>query len=97
MVGACCSASGLGASQALGMPSRQAIVPSLVGQERLMNAIVLNNMIQNLSFVIGPALAGVTLAVLDFEGAFVIQVVLLAAGIPWLFAMRRVAGPGEAA
>jgi MFS family permease len=87
---------GLGASMALGMPSRQAIVPSLVGPERLMNAIVLTNMIQNLSFVIGPALAGVTLALLDFEGAFVIQVALLAAGIPWLLAMRRAPVPERA-
>jgi MFS family permease len=88
---------GLGASQAIGLPSRQAIVPSLVGQERLMNAIVLTNMVQNLSFVIGPALAGIALAVLGFKGTFVIQVALLAAGIPWLVAMRRSPVPEEAA
>jgi predicted MFS family arabinose efflux permease len=62
-----------------------------------MNAIVLTNMVQNLSFVIGPALAGIALAVLGFKGTFVIQVALLAAGIPWLLAMRRAPVPEDAA
>ncbi|MEX1254428.1 MAG: MFS transporter [Dehalococcoidia bacterium] len=78
----------MGTAMALGQPSRQALVPSLVGPERLMNAIVLNNLVQNLSFVIGPALAGLLLAQIGFGGTFVVQVGLLVAGLPWLLAMR---------
>jgi MFS family permease len=78
----------LGSAQALGQPSRQALVPALVPSDRLMNAIVLNTLVQNGSFVIGPAIAGFLLATVDFGGTFVTQVVLLCAGIPWLLAMR---------
>jgi MFS family permease len=78
----------MGTAMALGQPSRQALVPSLVGPERLMNAIVLSNLVQNLSFVLGPALAGLLLATVDFSGTFLVQVFLLLAGLPWLLAMR---------
>ena len=78
----------LGTAMALGQPSRQALVPALVAPERLMNAIVLNNLVQNLSFVIGPAFAGGLLAATGFNGTFLAQVVLLAVGLPWLLAMR---------
>jgi MFS family permease len=78
----------MGTAMALGQPSRQALVPSLVGPDRLMNAIVLNNMVQNLSFVVGPALAGGLLAGIGFGGTFLVQVALLLAGLPWLLAMR---------
>jgi len=78
----------MGTAMALGQPSRQALVPSLVGPERLMNAIVLNNLVQNLSFVVGPALAGGLLAGLGFGGTFLTQVAILLAGLPLLLAMR---------
>ena len=78
----------MGTAMALGQPARQALVPALVGPERLMNAIVLNNLIQNLSFVIGPAFAGGLLAATGFNGTFIAQVALLAAGLPWLLSMR---------
>ena len=78
----------LGSSMAIGQPSRQALVPSLVPGERLMNAIVLSNMVQNLSFVIGPAVAGGLIALAGFGGAFVAQVVVLAIGLPFLLALR---------
>ncbi|MEX2160045.1 MAG: MFS transporter [Dehalococcoidia bacterium] len=78
----------MGSAMALGQPPRQALVPALVGPDKLMNAIVLNNLIQNLSFVIGPAFAGVLLATTGFSGTFIAQVALLAVGLPWLLSMR---------
>jgi MFS family permease len=78
----------MGSAQALGQPSRQALVPSLVGPARLMNAIVLNTLVQNVSFVIGPAVAGGLLAGVGFGGTFLAQVALLALGLPWLLALR---------
>ena len=81
-------ASATGAAMALGQPSRQALVPALVGKERLLNAIVLNNMVQNLSTVAGPALAGALIAVAGSGATFVAQAVILSIGLPCLFAMR---------
>jgi MFS family permease len=78
----------MGTAMALGQPSRQALVPALVGQDRLMNAIVLNNLVQNLSFVIGPAVAGGLLWAAGFANTFLVQVLLLLVGLPWLLAMR---------
>jgi MFS family permease len=78
----------MGIGAALGQPSRQALVPALVGPDRLMNAIVLNNMMQNLSTILGPAAAGGLLATVGTGGTFVAQVVILCLGLPWLFAMR---------
>ena len=78
----------MGTAQAIGQPSRQALVPTLVGPERLMNAIVLNNMVQNLSFVVGPAVAGGLLEVIDFGGTFLVQLAILAVGVPPLLLLR---------
>jgi MFS family permease len=78
----------MGTAMAVGQPSRQALVPALVGPERLMNAVVLNTLAQNVSFIVGPALAGGLLALSGFEGTFIVQTVLLLAGLPLLLAMR---------
>ncbi len=48
---------------AIEMPVRQAFAAELVPQEDLVNAIALNSTSFNLSRVIGPAIAGVTIAV----------------------------------
>ena len=46
---------------AFNMPSRQAIVPEIVSDEELMNAVALNNSGMNLTRILGPALAGALL------------------------------------
>jgi MFS family permease len=59
---------------AFNMPSRQAILPELVGEKELMNAIALNSAGMNLTRILGPALAGGLVAVpfIDLEGVFFI-------------------------
>ncbi len=52
-----------GLAQAFGGPAYQALVPSLVERKDLPNAIALNSIQFNLARVIGPLLAGITLAV----------------------------------
>ena len=47
-----------GTVMGLMVPSRQAIVPEIVGEEQLMNAIALNNMAMNTLRLIAPAIAG---------------------------------------
>jgi MFS family permease len=51
-----------GSAQAFGGPASQALVPSLVDKSVLPNAIALNSIQFNLARVIGPLLAGATLA-----------------------------------
>lgn len=51
-----------GLGQAFGGPAYQALIPSLVQKKDLPNAIALNSIQFNLARVIGPLLAGVTLA-----------------------------------
>lgn len=52
-----------GVASAIEMPVRQAFVAELVPREDLVNAIALSSTSFNLSRVIGPAIAGVTIAV----------------------------------
>ena len=51
-----------GSAMAFGGPASQALIPSLVDKETLPNAIALNSIQFNLARVIGPLLAGATLA-----------------------------------
>jgi MFS family permease len=51
-----------GCAQAFGGPAYQSLIPSLVGKQDLTNAIALNSIQFNVARMIGPLLAGATLA-----------------------------------
>ena len=53
---------------AFNMPSRQAILPEVVGPKDLMNAVALNNAGMNFTQVFGPALAGFLIGSVPFIG-----------------------------
>ena len=59
-----------GCCMALAGPSYQAITFDLVGREDLANAIALNSTQFQLSRVVGPALAGLTIQFFGLEGCF---------------------------
>ncbi len=59
-----------GSMVAINVPSRQAIISDLVPQEKVMNAISLNNSGMNLTRAVGPALAGVLIVFLNTAGVF---------------------------
>ena len=59
-----------GSMMAINVPSRQAIISDLVPQEKVMNAISLNNSGMNLTRAVGPALAGVLIVYLNTAGVF---------------------------
>jgi MFS family permease len=61
----------MGTVNALDAPARQALVPELVGKERLASAIALNSGIFNAARVIGPGLAGLLIAWVGIGGAFI--------------------------
>lgn len=64
-----------GSANAMASPSHQSLFLDLVGREDLMNAIALNSMQFNLSRVIGPALAGFTIASFGEAACFLVNAV----------------------
>jgi MFS family permease len=59
-----------GIAQAFGGPAYQSLFPSLVPRRDLPNAIALNSIQFNLSRILGPLIAGVTLAALGMAACF---------------------------
>lgn len=57
-----------GFAQAFGGPAYQVLIPSIVGKEDVPNAIALNSIQFNIARVIGPLLAGATLAAFKRQG-----------------------------
>ncbi len=60
----------LGVANAFDMPTRQAFVVEMVGRDDLMNAVALNSMQFNAARIIGPALAGLSIAAIGVTGSF---------------------------
>ncbi|HUR76925.1 MAG TPA: MFS transporter [Acidimicrobiales bacterium] len=78
----------LGTSLAFGTPVRMSTIPTVVPQNTLMNAIVLNGFAQNISSVIGPAVGGFVIRTWDVKGAFAMSTALYVIGILFLLPMR---------
>lgn len=70
------------------MPGRQAFVVEMVGREDLANAIAMNSMIFNGARMIGPAIAGLSIAVIGVTGCFMLNGVTYLAVIWSLFEME---------
>jgi len=81
-------AAGLGVANAFDAPARQAFVVELVAREDLTNAIALNSTMFNAATALGPALAGVTYALLGPAWCFTINAVTFLAVIAALLMMR---------
>ena len=60
----------LGTVNAIDGPVRQSFVVELVGREQLVNAVALNSSIFNVARIVGPAVAGTTIALVGFSTAF---------------------------
>ena len=63
----------LGVVNAFDSPARQAFIPEMVGKEDLPNAIALNSMMVNSARIIGPAIAGMLLAVVGTAWCFTLN------------------------
>ena len=86
----------LGIANAFDAPARHAFVPDMVGREDLTNAIALNSTIFNSATAIGPAVAGITYALVGPAWCFMINGVSFIAVIAALSRMRLKAGEREA-
>jgi MFS family permease len=73
---------------ALDNPTRQALVPDLVGKEHLTNAIALNALAVEITVVIGPALGGILIPVLTMAGAYALIAVIYALDVVVLIMMQ---------
>jgi MFS family permease len=83
-----------GVINALMMPSRQAIVPELVGREGIMNAMALNQAGQNMNRLIAPAIAGFLIQFTGYDVVFYVIAVLYVLGS--LITLRLPRGGGAA-
>jgi MFS family permease len=64
---------GLGIANAFEMPARQSLVVQLTGRRLLANAIALNSLLFNTARVVGPALAGLIVALAGVGVAFALN------------------------
>ncbi|MFN0073098.1 MAG: MFS transporter [Chloroflexota bacterium] len=69
-------------------PSRHALMPALVPKPLLMNAVALSSASHNISRVIGPALAGVLIAVMGVSWCILLTGLIFIPNLIALFAMR---------
>jgi MFS family permease len=81
-------ASLLGVVNAFDIPTRQAFVVEMVGRKDLPNAIALNSSMFNGARIVGPALAGLTVAVVGEGWCFLLNAASFLAVLAALLAMR---------
>src|SRR5262245_47562552 len=85
-----------GCARAFGGPAYQSLLPMLVGQEHISNAIALDASQFNLARVIGPLLAGAALAAFGMVACFVLNGVSFLFVIAAILALRDVDVPPTA-
>ncbi len=78
----------VGVGVAFGQPVRQAIVPSIVPPDRLMNAITLISLGTNTSQMVGPAIGGLSIALWGIGGCFAVQATFVSLGLLALVPLR---------
>jgi len=69
------------------LPGRQAIIPQLVEQRQIMNAVALGSGAINLTRVIAPALGGILVGVMGIDGVYYLIVACYAASAAFLLTM----------
>jgi len=84
------AATAIGCVNTLDMPARQSFVIELVGKEDLMNAIALNSSVFNIARIIGPALAGVVMALAGVSACFYANSISFAAVIIGLLFIKPI-------
>jgi len=87
-----------GISNSFTQPARQALIPEIVGLERLTNAVALHVSVMNTMRLVGPTVAGFMLAVVGFEWVYFLMTALYVLAIIALLRVpiRPVAGYEDA-
>jgi MFS family permease len=79
---------GMGVVNSFDMPIRQAFVIEMVGREDLPNAVALNSTVFNITRIIGPAIAGLTIAGIGIQPLFFVNAVSYLAVVISILMMR---------
>ena len=90
----------IGIGWALDMPARNSVIHDLLGSDGVTNAVALDMVSMNGSRMVGPALAGLLIVLVDVKGGFVVVSVfqlislalLLRAGVPTSYRNKFVPG-----
>ena len=80
----------MGTLHAVNMPTRLAIVVNLVGREDIMNAVVLNSAVLNTGRIVGPAVAGGVIELLDIGSALYLNALCYLLSVGFILLMRDV-------
>jgi MFS family permease len=78
----------MGVVNSFDMPIRQAFVVEMVGHRDVANAVALNSSVFNLTRIIGPAVAGVTIATIGLEPLFFVNAISYLAVVASVLLMR---------
>ena len=78
----------LGVVNSFDMPVRQAFVVEMVGRQDIANAVALNSANFNVTRIIGPAIAGLSIAAIGLHPLFFINAISYVAVVIGLFLMR---------
>jgi MFS family permease len=78
-------------------PARQAIVPNLVPRRDVVNAVSLNTVLWFTASVVGPAVAGVLIAVVGLAWVYALDALSFLLVLAALLAMRHRGRPGDVA
>ena len=84
-----------GVAAAIDSPARQAILGDVVGQENLVNGVALNSVAFNISRILGPAIAGVLIALWGTSEVFVITAILFGLSLVLLAKMKSITHPRD--
>lgn len=79
----------------LDAPTRQAMVFELVGKEKILNAVALNSISFHSARMVGPALAGILVAIISIAGCFYVNAVSFFAFIIALLLIRPKHAPNH--
>ena len=77
-----------GTIMGLMMPSRQAIIPEIVGRNGLMNAVSLNAAGMNINRLLAPGVAGFLIAGIGIEGVYYAMAGLYLVAVGFIIALR---------
>jgi MFS family permease len=86
----------MGCAFPLIMPARQAIVVNIVGKRGLGAAVALNMAGVNVTRVLGPALAGFMIPIIDVEGVYLMNLSLYVAALLAMMRVHRVPPAADA-
>ena len=75
---------------AVDQPARSSAVPRLVPRERLPAALAINQLNNQASSIVGPALAGVLIATVGLTGAYIVDALSFLASLTALMLMRPI-------